>query len=364
MGSVYSSKEPISSINKKKGGRTMKRKFVLLSMLSLVVIFFFVTQNAFSAAEKPIELKFASFLPVMHHQHIEAFVPFAKEVEERTKGRVKVTLYPSEAICKARDLYDCALQGIAETAFFIPSYTAGRFPLTTVMELPIGVPSAKVGTQVIWDLYEKYFKAEYAGVKLLSLWTIQPAHIFTTKKPIKTLEDLRGLRIRSPGPLQTITLKEFGASPISMPASDLYDALQRGMVDGMLTDFAALKGFRFVEVVKYCTPANFYSLPMGYAANLKSWNSLPPDIQKIMEELTGLRFAENNAKSFDKNDVIGRDLSKGKVEIHELSAEQKKIWAEKFKNIYEKWVTDMEAKGLPGKKVYEDALSLLTKYSK
>src|SRR5208337_3769644 len=139
---------------------------------------------------------------------------------------------------------DCALQGVSETAYFIPSYTAGRFPLTTVMELPIGVPSAKVGTQVIWELYEKYLKSEYAGVKLLSLWTIQPAHIFTTKKPIRTLGDLKGLRIRSPGPLQTITLREFGASPISMPASDLYDALQRGMVDGMLTDFAALKGFK------------------------------------------------------------------------------------------------------------------------
>ena len=342
----------------------MERKFVLLSMSLFLVIFFFATQNAFSAAEKPIELKFASFLPTTHHEHIEAFVPFAKEVEERTKGRVKMTIYPSEALCKARDLYDCALQGVSETAYFIPSYTAGRFPLTTVMELPIGVPSAKVGTQVIWELYQKYLKAEYAGVKLLSLWTIQPAHIFTTKKPIKTLEDLRGLRIRSPGPLQTITLKEFGAAPISMPASDLYDALQRGMVDGMLTDFAALKGFRFVEVVKYCTLSNFYSLPMGYAINLKTWNSLPPDIQKVLEELGGFRFAEENAKSFDKNDLIGRDLSKGKVEMHELSAEQKKIWAAKFKDVNEKWVADMEAKGLPGKKVYEDAVSLLKKYSK
>jgi TRAP-type transport system periplasmic protein len=149
-----------------------------------------------------------------------------------------------------------------------------------------------------------------------------------------------------------------------MPASDLYDALQRGMVDGMLTDFAALKGFRFVEVVKYCTLANFYSLPMGFAINLKTWNSLPPDIQKVFEDLGGLRFAQENAKSFDRNDLIGRDLAKGKIEVHGLSADQKRIWAAKFKDVNEKWVADMDAKGLPGKKVYEDALSLLTKYSK
>lgn len=342
----------------------MKRKVVLLSMLSFLVIYFFAMYNVCSAAEKPIELKFASFLPVTHHEHIEAFVPFAKQVEERTNGRVKITIYPSEALCKAKDLYQCAVTGVSETSYFIQSYVAGRFPLTSVMELPIGVPSAKVGTQVIWDLSGKYFKQEYADAKLLSIWTIQPAHIFTTKKQIKTAEDLKGLRIRSPGPLQTLTLKEFGAAPISMPASDLYDALQRGMVDGMLTDFAALKGFRFVEVVKYCTIANIYSLPMGFTVNQKTWNSLPPDIQKIMEDLGGFRFAMENANSFDKNDLIGRELSKGKVEIHQLSAEQKKIWGEKYKNIDEKWVADMEAKGLPGKKVYEEAVSLLKKYSK
>ena len=179
----------------------MERKLVLLSMSLFLVILFFATQNAFPAVEKPIELKFASLLPAMHHEQMEVFVPFAKEVEERTNGRVKVSLYPSEALCKAKDLYDCALQGVSELTHFVPSYTAGRFPLTTVMELPIGVPSAKVGTQVIWDLYEKHLKTEYAGVKILSLWTNQPAHIFTSKKPIKTLEDLRGLRIRSPGPL-------------------------------------------------------------------------------------------------------------------------------------------------------------------
>jgi TRAP-type transport system periplasmic protein len=341
-----------------------KRRFVLLSMLSFLGICFFMTQSPLSAAEKVVDLKFAHFLPATYFQHLEVFVPFAKEVETRTNGRVKVSLYPSEALCKAKDLYDCSLQGIAELSFFIPSYTAGRFPLTTVMELPIGVPSAKVGTQVIGELYDKYLKSEYSGVKMLSIWTIQPAHIFTTKKPIKTIEDLKGLRIRSPGPLQTITLKEFGAAPISMPASDLYDALQRGMVDGMLTDFAATKGFRFVEVVKYCTLSNFYALPMGFAMNQKAWNNLPPDIQKILEDLGGRKFAEANAASFDRNDLIGKDAAKGRVEVSDLSPEQKKIWAAKFKEVDQKWVTDIESKNLPGKKVYEDAVSLLKKYSK
>lgn len=340
----------------------MDKKFILLSAL-FVSILCFTMQNTCPAAEKVIELKFASFLSPMHHEHIEAFIPFTKAVEERTNGRVKMTIYPGEALCKARDLYDCALQGISETAYFIQAYTAGRFPLTGVMELPINVPSGKIGTQIIWDLYGKYLKSEYSGVKLLSIWTNQPGHVFTTKRPIKTLEDIRGLRIRSPGPTQTILLKELGASPITMPASDLYDALQRGMVDGMLTDFPALQGFRFYEVVKYCTTLNSYVLPMGYAFNLQVWNSLPPDIKKVFEELAWW-FSLQNGKSFDDNAVVGRNLAKGRIEIHSLSAEQQKIWEAKFKIVNSRWAADMEAKGLPGKEVLAEAQALVRKYSK
>jgi TRAP-type C4-dicarboxylate transport system substrate-binding protein len=347
-----------------KGGKKMKRNFVVLAM-SLLLVIFFAAEKAFTAVEKPIELKFAHFLSPMHHQHLEVFVPFAKEVEERTNGRVKVIIYPAEALSKAKDLYDAAAQGISDISFFIQGYTAGRFPLTSVMELPLGVPSSKIGAQVIWDLYGKYLKSEYQGVNMLSVWTIIPAHIFTTNKPIRTLEDLRGLRIRSAGPQVTETLKELGAAPISLPASDVYDALQRGVVDGITTDFAAMKGFRFAEVAKYCTISNLYVLPMGLAMNQKVWDSLPPDIKNIMEELCGLRFALENAKSFDKNNQVGREYFKEKGgEITELSAEQRKIWGQKFEIIDKKWVANIEAKGLPGKKVFEDASFLVKEYSK
>jgi len=341
----------------------MKRTGFLMSIGLFFVILFFVAEYALAVAEKTIELKFASFLPPTHHEHIQAFVPFTQAVEERTKGRVKLTIYPGGTLCKARDLYDCALQGISETAYFIQSYTAGRFPLTSVMELPLGVPNAKIGTKMILELYQKYLKSEYPGVKLLSIWTNESAHLFTTKRPIKNLEDIKGLRIRSPGPVQTKLLEELGASPISMPASDLYDALQRGMVDGMLTDFPALKGFRFHEVVEYCTILNASLFPMAYAVNIKVWNSLPPDIQYTFEELAGW-FSEENGKSFYKNDRVGRELSKGKITIHQLIPEQQRIFAEKFKQLINRWIADMEAKGLPGKRVYQEAVSLLNKYSK
>jgi TRAP-type C4-dicarboxylate transport system substrate-binding protein len=342
----------------------MKKRFGLLVMLSFLMMTIFAVRT-FAASGKPVELKFAHFLPPMHHEHVEVFVPLAREIEERTHGKVKVTIYPAQALGKAKDLYDIAKNGVADMTFFIPGYTSGRFPLTTVMELPLNAPSAKVGTRVIWDLYGKYLKPEYTDVKLLSMWTNQPAQIFTSKKPVKSLEDLRGLRIRSPGPQQTFTLKTLGASPVSLPAPDVYDALQRGMVDGVATDFAAVKNFRFIEVANYATIVNLYLLPMGLAMNLDVWNSFSPDIKKIMEEIFGLRTAKNNAKTFDKHNLLGQEAWEKKgLGVYQLSAEEKKIWEEKFKLINEKWVADMEAKGLPGKRVFEEANMLLKRYSK
>ena len=254
---------------------------------------------------------------------------------------------------------------VSDISFFIQGYTAGRFPLTSVMELPLGIPSANVGCPVIWELYEKYLKSEYHGVKMLSVWTIAPAYIYTSKKPVRTLEDLRGLRIRSAGPQVTQTLKELGASAISLPASDVYDGLQRGLIDGTTCDFGPMKSFRFAEVVKYGTVISLYVLPMGLAMNQKVWDGLSPDIKKVFGELGGLHFGKRNAISFDNADRVGREELKGKGgEIIELSAEEQKKCAEKFKVINEKWVSDMEAKGLPGKKVLEEASLLVKKYSK
>ena len=127
----------------------MRKRFVLLVMVLFMVIFLAMGRSSYAQAVKPIELKLSHWMSPMHNLHVDVFVPFAKELEERTKGRAKVTIYPGEALGKAKDHYDLVMQGISDMAMFIHGYTAGRFPLTSVIELPIGVPSAKVGSRVI-----------------------------------------------------------------------------------------------------------------------------------------------------------------------------------------------------------------------
>ncbi|MDI7260821.1 MAG: TRAP transporter substrate-binding protein [Thermodesulfobacteriota bacterium] len=343
----------------------MRKRSVLLAMVLFLVIFLAMGRSSYAQATKPIELKLSHWMSPMHNLHVDVFTPFAKELEERTKGRVKVTIFPGEALGKARDHYDLVSQGVVDIAYFIQGYTAGRFPLTTVLELPIGIPSGKVGSRVLWELYDKYLKPEYPGVKILTFFTHGPGHIHMSKKPIKTLEDIKGLRIRSPGPTQTALLRELGGSPLTIPMPDVYDALHKGMAEGAMAPFSPLLDLKLYEVTKFHTIANLYVMPMGLAMNPKVWAAIPPDIQKIIEELCGARMSEIAGANYDKYDLLGMDAAKkAKSEIISLSPEERKKWSARTSALGDKWIADIEAKGLPGKKVFEEASSLVEKYSK
>ncbi|MDI6762907.1 MAG: TRAP transporter substrate-binding protein [Thermodesulfobacteriota bacterium] len=340
----------------------MKKRIFLLAMALFLVFIFATGKFSYAQAVKPIELKLSHFMSPMHNLHVDVLAPFAKEVEERTKGRVKVTIYPGEALGKAKDHYDMTMHGITDLALFIHGYTAGRFPLTSVIELPINVPSAKVGSRVIWELYDKYLEQEYPGIKLLTLWTHGPGHLHMTKKPVTKLEDIKGLRIRIPGPLQTALLRELGVSPLTIPIPEVYDALQRGMAEGAVVPFSVIIDFKLYELTRYHTLSNLYVMSMGFAINPKTWNGLSPDIQKIIEELCGSRMSETAGASYDKYDSLGMEAAKKvKAEILSLSSEEKKRWADQIKPLNGKWIADMEAKGLPGKKIFDDARLLLEK---
>jgi TRAP-type C4-dicarboxylate transport system substrate-binding protein len=186
-----------------------------------------------------------------------------------------------------------------------------------------------------------------------------------TKKLVKSLEDIKGIRLRSPGPQQTLILKEFGASPLTIPMPELYNALQRGMADGAVAPFSVLSDIKLYELMRHHTVANLYVMSMGIVMNQKVWDSLPPDIQKTMDELSGARLAEIAGKSYDRADQLGLEAAK-KVgaEIYTLPPAEMKRWADLIIPLNEKWMKDTDAKGLPGTKILTDAQALCRKYSK
>lgn len=343
----------------------MKKSFFVLGVSICLIILLASPKPSSGQSAKPIELKLAMWNSMQHTSVVEIYMPLAKELEQRTQGRVKIAFYPNEALGKAKDQYDMAVRGITDIAVFIHGYTPGRFPLAGVMELPIGVPSGKIGSRVFWELYEKYMKQEYPGVKVLQLQTSEPGQVHATKKTVKTLGELKGMRIRSSGPQQTALLRALGASPLTIPIPELYDALQKGMADGALLPFSAIKDFKLGEVIKHHTVANIYVMTSGLVMNPNTWNSLPPDVQKIMDELTGLKMAEKGGDAFDRYAAAAEAEVKQKGgDVYQLPPAERKLWLTTAQPVIEAWIADMEKKGLPGKQVYQDAVALLAKYSK
>ena len=343
--------------------RTMRQERVMVMLfLALVLVVSSLVNGEAQAAptkDKPIELKFAHFLPPNHFLVVDGFAPWAKAVEERSGGRVKVTFYPAQSLCKAKDDYDAAVTGVADIAWHSIAYTPGRFPLTEVFFLPyLGSVSAEKANNVYQDLYKKFpeFRKEYSEVKVLWLHIGSSAGLLSAKKPIRKLEDLQKVLIRAVGPNAAVA-EALGATPVSMSAPDTYLAMEKGTVDAAFIPTEALISFKLSEVTNYLTVGGESGFgPYCTAMNLRVWNSLPPDIQKIIDEESA-KASVRNSRGWDLKEQAAIELMKktpGKEVIY-LSPEEVERWRAKVQPLYEKWIAEREAKGLPAKQVFDEA---------
>ncbi len=315
-----------------------------------------------TASAETIELKMSHFMPTRHVQHSKVMAPWAKRIEELTHGKVQVTIFPGGALGKPPHQYDNAVKGITDIAFGLQSYTPGRFPLTSSLRLPFMVNSGEQGAKVLWSMYEKYLQQEYKDVKVLWLFMHGPGQIFTTRKQVKNLEDLKGLKIRSPGPIMSKVLKRLGAVPVHMPITQVYTALERKTVDGVAAPWEVMRPFRFFEQCKYAAVADIYSMTFFVVMNKKKYESLPADIKKIFDDNIGLQMAIKAGRAYDQADIPGKKLfeDKGGI-VYQLPAAEKEKWIKASMPVKTEWIKDMAAKGLPGKEVLDYAQAQLSK---
>jgi TRAP-type transport system periplasmic protein len=343
----------------------MKKRFLGAMIVLCASIMILGAGPAQAASDKPIDLKFSLFLPPTHRIIQNVYNPWIKQIEERTNGKVKITIYPSQVLGSAKDQYDLVLRGIADMTTHVTGYTPGRFPLTDVMGLPLHVPSGKVGARTIWELYEKYLNREYPDVKVLMLTTHEPMQLLMARKIVDSLDDLKGLRIRTGAPAQLPILKAYGASALTLSIPDTYDAMQKGMADGIWTGASALKDFKLIEVTKSHTLVNSTCPTSVMIMNGKVWKSLPPEVQKVFDELSGMKLSVRQAEEFDNTAREALEEAKARGQkIYELTPAEQKTWMEKAQPICDAWVAEMEKKGLPGKKVLQDTVLFLEKYSR
>jgi TRAP-type C4-dicarboxylate transport system substrate-binding protein len=286
-------------------------------------------------------------------------------VEKATEGRVKITIYPGGALGRPPEQYDAAATGIVDIAYGLHCYTPGKFPLTSVLELPFLVNSGKAGSRVLWDLYEKFpqIRAEHPGVKVLWLWTHDAGQL-VTNKPIRTMSDLKGMKLRCPSASQKAVIQAWGASPVMMPVSQLYESLQKGVVDGTVICSSGIYDFNLQKVTQYLTLGDFYVSTFFMVMNENAWRKLSPKDQKIINGLIGKSMSDKAGAIYDRGGELGLEVcKKAGMQIYTLPEAERAKWKDAVMPLHEKWVSDMESKGLPGKEVYQEALRLAKKYN-
>ena len=339
-----------------------KNLFVAMLIVSFLTASF-ICADVVYAQSKTVNLNYSIFFPPTHGQ-CKAGVSWAKEVEKRTNGRVKITVFPAGTLTKANQCYDGVVKGISDLGMSCFAYTRGRFPVMEAVDLPHGYPNGRVATHVATEFYKRMKPEELKDVKVLYIHAHGPG-LLHTKKPVRKLEDLKGLKIRSTG-LSAKVSAALGAVPVAMPQSATYEALQKGVVEGTFTPIETLKGWKQAEVIKYTTDCSGvgYTTAMFVVMNLKKWNSLPGDIQKTIEEISK-EWVDVHGKIWDKGDVEGRDfaLSLGN-EIIPLSEKESSRWVNAVKPLVDNYIKAAGEKNLPGDKAVAEVKKLITKYSK
>jgi len=321
-----------------------KISFMLFSLILLSGVTFVLLPDI-SAAKPTTVMRFASYFPTAAKQS-KLLEDFCKEIGEKTNGKVKIDFYGGGSLLKATKVYDGVSQGIADIGFSHVEYTRGRFPLTEMLDLPLGFPSAWVGTHVANDFYKHFRPKEWKNVHILWFNTCPPNVIILAKKPVYKMSDLKGLTIRGPGRVGEV-LRNLGATPKSVPMNEIYEAMARGVVDGCMTPFETLRSFRLAEVSKYVTKSwqigNVYTFYVVMNKNV--WNKLSPSEKKIFNEVSE-EYEEKAAQVWNNVDLIGLDFGKKHgVKFIDLPPGKVSGWIQAVKPVRENYIKELKAKG-------------------
>ncbi|NLV23176.1 MAG: TRAP transporter substrate-binding protein [Deltaproteobacteria bacterium] len=337
----------------------MKNRFPSLVLSATVLLLSVFIQTA--AAEKPLRLTYSIFFPPAHGQATAA-MEWAKEVEKRTAGRLVIDTFPGGTLTPAQDVYDGVVNGISDIGMSCFAYTRGRFPIMEALDLPMGYPSGLAATQVANEFYAVMQPKELNDVKVLYLHAHGPG-LLHTKTPVRKMEDLKGMKIRSTGFSAKVT-EALGAIPVAMPQGETYEALQKGVVGGTFTPIETLKGWKQAEVIKCTTdcPDIGYTTAMFVVMNRAKWDSLPADIQKILADLSR-EWIQKHGEEWDQLDQEGKEFSLSRNnEIIPLSEEESKKWVAAVAPIIDDYRRATNSRGLPGDKAVAEIKRLIQEH--
>jgi TRAP-type C4-dicarboxylate transport system substrate-binding protein len=323
----------------------MKRK-VFFAAAAIVLALALAISAVPTVQAKTVKLTYSCFFPPTHIQSKLAEA-WCKEVEKRTNGQVKVDYFPGQTLTKANQCYDGTVQGLSDIGFSVFAYTRGRFPVMAAVDLPLGYTSGQQATKVINAVYKKFVPKELMDTQVMYLHAHGPGLIHTKGKPVRKMEDVKGLKFRAHG-TSALVIQALGGTPVPKPMPETYEMLQKGVVDGAVYPLEANKGWKLGEVTDYAT-ADFsaaYTTSFFVVMNKDRWNEIPADAQKAIQGINE-EWAAKHGEAWDSSDMEGIKffLNQG-GEIIGLDAKEQARWEQAVAPIIDNYVKEASSKGV------------------
>ena len=312
---------------------------------------------------KQYKFTYSVFFPPTHVQARLA-VEWAQEIRERSGGQIQISVFSGGALTKADQCYRGVTEGISDLGMSAFAYTRGRFPMLEMLDLPVGYPDGVTATRVANEIYFRWKPKEAENTEIMYLHAHGPG-VLASKKPIRSLADLHGLKIRATG-FSSKVVESLGASPISMPQGETYEALQKGVVDATFCPIETLRGWKQGEVIQYVTDSSCigYTTVFYVTMNKKKWASLPEGLQQLVRQVN-FEWMEKHAQAWNEADAAGLAfVQELKREVIPLSAEEQEAWRQKVEPLLADSAGRVDQKGLPGSDLLKEIQILIMRHSR
>jgi TRAP-type C4-dicarboxylate transport system substrate-binding protein len=338
-------------------------------LVSLAGALALVASAVAPALAQTVTLRVHQFLPAPAPVPRNFIAPWAKKVEEDSKGRLKVELYPSMQLGGTPpQLYDQAKDGVVDIVWTLPGYTPGRFPRSEAFELPFIAGNGEQTSQAAWEYYQKHLKDEFKDVHVIAVHTHGSGLLHVKGNGVRRLEDMKGLKLRGPSRQVNKLLETLGATPVGMPVPAMPDALAKGVIDGTVVPWEVTLPLRVAELVNTHTSfsgnRSLYVSFFVFAMNKRKYESLPPDLQKVIDANSGPAVSKWVGQVMDAGDAPGLEAAKKRGNaIVVLDAKETARWKAVAQEVTQAWIAEMKSKGIDGQALVDDARALVAKYA-
>ncbi len=307
------------------------------------------------AASAETTLRLSHFLPPVHGIHTDFIVPWTEAIEECTGGEVTFEVFPGGTqLGNVARQQEQVLAGVVDVAHGLTGIPRGRFPRTSLVDLPFLTDDAGAASEALWAIFPEHLAPEYEGLKVLALHAHNGGLIHTRETPVRAPSDLEGLRIRTPSPAISMMLEEVGAVPQGMPPGQVYENLQKGVIDGTVFPWDPVASFRLDEVLNHHTDAGAYTVSFFFVMNERSYDRLSDEAKACIDEHSGGALVSKFGDWWDAWDAPGRTaaVARGST-IIELGEEERDAWRAALQPVHERYIAGLEGDAPDARQVYE-----------